>query len=389
MTAMPPVSESLRAEPRARQLVRTHDQESLHTAVRDLLTDHAPWASVLERTESDAPYDMGLWGRLGNLGATGLLIPEALGGSGGDVRDLAVVCEQLGAFVAPVPFIGSAVLATAALVAVQSEPVAAELLGNLASGELTAALAVPATAVPGAQLSTTVLANDGKLNGTVTPVLDLVNAELIVVLALDQGEPALYAVQADEYSAPAVQPITALDLTRQLASLQLGETPARLIVRGEAALAAVATALVTGAAMLAAEQVGVAQWSLDTTVAYLKDRHQFGRPIGSFQALKHRMAQVWRRVGLARAAALAAADALAGASDPDEIATMVAVAASYCSETAVFAAEEMIQLHGGIGMTWEHPAHLYLGRAKADELILGAPDQHRSRLAELVDLPAS
>jgi alkylation response protein AidB-like acyl-CoA dehydrogenase len=141
--------------------------------------------------------------------------------------------------------------------------------------------------------------------------------------------------------------------------------------------------------MLAAEQVGIAQWSLETTVAYAKERQQFGRPIGSFQALKHRMAQVWRQVGLARAAAIAAADALATEIDPDEIATVVAVAASYCSETAVLAAEEMIQLHGGIGMTWEHPAHLYLGRAKADELILGAPDQHRSRLAELVNLPAT
>jgi len=372
----------------ARRLIMTEDQEALRAAVRDLLSDHAPWASVLARTESDTPYDIGLWGRLGDLGVTSLLIPQEYGGSGGDARDLAVVCEQLGAFVAPVPFCGSAVLATAALVAVRSEPVAADLLGKLASGELTAALAIPATSVPGAVLSTTVLAEDGKLTGIVTPVLDLWGADLVIVLALDEGQAALYAVQADEFDFPLVQPITALDLTRQVASLELAANPARLIVRGEPALAAVATAVVTGAAMLAAEQVGVAQWSLDTTVAYLKERYQFGRPIGSFQALKHRMAHVWRRLGLARAAAIAAADALAAENDPDEIATVVAVAASYCSETAVFAAEEMIQLHGGIGMTWEHPAHLYLGRAKADELILGAPDQHRARLAELVSLPA-
>jgi len=372
----------------SRRLVLTEDQEALRTAVRDLLSQHSPWASVLARTESDAPYDTSLWVRLGDLGVTSLLIPEEYGGSGGDARDLAVVCEELGAFVAPVPFLGSAVLATAALVAVRSDPVAADLLGKLASGEVTAALAIPATTVPGAVLSTTVLAADGKLTGTVTPVVDLVGAGLVIVLALDDGEPALYAVRPDESTAPPVRPITPLDLTRQVASLELVAHPAQLIVRGEPALSAVATAVVAGAAMLAAEQVGLAQWSLDTTVAYLKDRHQFGRPIGSFQALKHRMAQVWRRLGLARAAAIAAADVLVTETNPDEIATVVAVAASYCSETAVFAAEEMIQLLGGIGMTWEHPAHLYLARAKADELILGAPDQHRARLAELVDLPA-
>ncbi|CAN5415130.1 acyl-CoA dehydrogenase family protein [soil metagenome] len=371
-----------------RQLVFTEDQEALRTAVRDLLSDHVPWASVLARTESDSPYDLGLWGRLGDLGATGLLIPEAYGGAGGDARDLAVVCEQLGAFVAPVPFLGSAVLATAALVAVQSQPLAAELLGELARGELTAALAVPATTVPGVQLSTTVLAADGRLTGTVTPIVDLAAAQVAVVLALKDGEAALYAVRLDADEA-ALGAITPLDLTRPVGCLELGGAPARLIISGDPALAAVATALGTGAAMLAAEQVGIAQWSLETTVAYAKERQQFGRPIGSFQALKHRMAQVWRQVGLARAAAIAAADALATEIDPDEIATVVAVAASYCSETAVLAAEEMIQLHGGIGMTWEHPAHLYLGRAKADELILGAPDQHRSRLAELVNLPAT
>jgi len=371
-----------------RQLVFTEDQEALRTAVRDLLSDHVPWASVLARTESDSPYDLGLWGRLGDLGATGLLIPEAYGGAGGDARDLAVVCEQLGAFVAPVPFLGSAVLATAALVAVQSQPLAAELLGELARGELTAALAVPATTVPGVQLSTTVLAADGRLTGTVTPIVDLAAAQVAVVLALKDGEAGLYAVRLDADEA-AVGAITPLDLTRPVGCLELGGAPARLIISGDPALAAVATALGTGAAMLAAEQVGIAQWSLETTVAYAKERQQFGRPIGSFQALKHRMAQVWRQVGLARAAAIAAADALATEIDPDEIATVVAVAASYCSETAVLAAEEMIQLHGGIGMTWEHPAHLYLGRAKADELILGAPDQHRSRLAELVNLPAT
>jgi len=374
----------MRAKP-SRQLVLTEAQEALRTAVRDLLSDHSPWAAVLARTETDTPYDDALWQRLVGLGVSGLLIPEELGGAGGDARDLAVVAEELGAFVAPVPFLGSAVLATEALIAVRSEPLAADLLGQLATGEVTATLGVSATTVPGGILSTTVQTIGGALTGTVTPVIDLGAADLVIVLAWDEGEPALYAVRPDD-SAARVTAITPLDLTRPLGSLHLSDAPGQLIVRGHAALAEVATSLVTAAAMLAAEQVGLAQWSLDTTVAYLKDRHQFGRPIGSFQALKHRMAHVWRRTALARAAAIAAADALATETDPDEIATVVAVAASYCSETAVFAAEEMVQLHGGIGMTWEHPAHLYLGRAKADELLFGTPDQHRSRLGDLVKL---
>ncbi len=377
---------SARSADSTRQLVLTEDQEALRTAVRQLLADHSPWSAVLARVESDTPYDTELWRRLGDLGVTGLLIPEELGGAGGTAADLAVVAEQLGAFVAPVPFLGSAVLATEALLAVRAKPLAAELLAQLAAGEVTATLGVSATTIPGGMLSTAVQAVRGALSGTVSPVIDLAAADVVIVLAWDEGEPALYAVSPDDRAA-VVTPITPLDLTRPIGSLDLTDAPGNLIVRGHSALAEVATALVTGAAMLAAEQVGIAQWSLDTTVAYLKERHQFGRPIGSFQALKHRVAHVWRRTGLARAAAIAAADALAREGDPDEIGTLVAVAASYCSETAVFAAEEMVQLHGGIGMTWEHPAHLYLARAKADELLLGTPDQHRSRLGELVKLP--
>lgn len=387
MSTQVSAADSSVTESRAPRLVTTEDQDALRTAVRDLLADHAPWSSVLASVEAETPYDAPLWTRLSrDLGVTGLLIPESHGGAGGDTRDLAVVSEQLGAFVAPVPFLGSAVLATAALVAVRSEPTAAELLAQLASGETTAALAIPATAVPGALLSTTVLAVDGALTGAVSPVIDLTGADVALVLAWDERDPALYAARPDAGTA-VVTPVTSLDLTRRLGALELTAAPARRIVGGQAALTAVATAMVTGAAMLAAEQVGVAQWSLDTTVAYLKERRQFGRPIGSFQALKHRAAHIWRRLEMARATAMAAADALAGQEDPDEIATLVAVAASYCAETALLAAEEMVQMHGGIGMTWEHPAHLYLGRAKADQLILGAPDQHRARLGELVDLP--
>ena len=151
--------------------------------------------------------------------------------------------------------------------------------------------------------------------------------------------------------------------------------------------AALRRAIGAGAALMASEQVGVAQWCLTTTVAYLKERRQFGRPVGGFQALKHRLADLFVAVESAAAAARYAAATLA-VQDPDhEVAT--ALAQAYCGEVAVRAAEEAVQLHAGIGMTWEHPAHLYLKRAKADQIAFGTSGAHRLRLAGLVDLPAA
>jgi alkylation response protein AidB-like acyl-CoA dehydrogenase len=152
-----------------------------------------------------------------------------------------------------------------------------------------------------------------------------------------------------------------------------------------AAEAAVGRALLTGAGLLASEQLGISEWCLTETVRYTRERHQFNRPVGSFQALKHRLARLWLEIVSARAAARHAADALA--TDSPDAAVAVAVAQSACSKVAVHAAEECVQLHGGIGMTWEHPAHLFLKRAKADELALGTPGRHRSALASLVGLP--
>jgi alkylation response protein AidB-like acyl-CoA dehydrogenase len=146
----------------------------------------------------------------------------------------------------------------------------------------------------------------------------------------------------------------------------------------------VRTALTVGAALLASEQLGLAQWCLDTTVEYAKTRYQFGRPIGSFQALKHRLADLFVDVTQARAAARNAANC--AATGDDDLAVAAAVAQAWCSPLAVRAAEECVQLHGGIGFTWEHPAHLFLKRAKADAVAFGNADRHRQALAALVDL---
>ncbi|GAB2999263.1 acyl-CoA/acyl-ACP dehydrogenase [Amycolatopsis acidiphila] len=362
-------------------LLYSEVEEDLRASVRDLFADKAAAASVLARTESAEPYDLKLWRTLAaELGTAGLHVPEELGGQGASTRELAVVLEELGRAVVPVPFLGSAVLATSALLACDSDE-SGQLLRRLAAGEAIGALAVTLSTWPGAEFPTAARADaDGVLSGRIGLVADASVADVLVVPALGPDGPGLYAVEG-----ATVTEATSLDLTRRLADVTVDGAAGRLLAGPDRAAEALQHALLVGAGLLASEQLGVAQWCLDETVGYVKQRYQFGRPVGSFQALKHRLADLYLELVTARAAARNAADALA---DGRDVAIAVAVAQSACASVAVHAAEEAIQLHGGIGMTWEHPAHLYLKRAKSDELALGTPGRHRAALAKLVDLPA-
>ena len=443
----------------AADLLYSETERDLAAALSDLLAAAAAPADVVARTERPETYDAKLWRTVAaEIGIAGLLIPEPLGGAGASYRELAAAAEQFGAAVAPIPYLGSAVVATAALLsaarsaaaaadadpaaqgpaapwtsgeglsgpaaaaraaalraqardgsagAAQAAPVspAAGLLRQLADGSLTAALAVTATAAPRGPFPAAVRVSgrasagsgrDGtgaggdragegmvKLRGMVKAVIDALPAGMLLVPA--EGVPnGLFLVDA---SAAGVHrtPVISLDMTRQLCDISFDDAEARLIVIGEAARTAVDAGLAAGAAMLAAEQLGLAQRCLDQTVAYVKERRQFARQIGSFQALKHRLADLWTTITLARAASRYAAACLA-ANNPDAP-VAVALAKSACCEAAVLAAEEMVQLHGGIGFTWEHPAHLYLKRAKAASVTFGTPGAHLSALTALVDLP--
>jgi alkylation response protein AidB-like acyl-CoA dehydrogenase len=368
-------------------LLYSEVEEDLRSSVRALLTTGAEPGAVLARTESTEPCDLKLWRTLAaDLGAAGLAVPEELGGHGASAREVALVLEELGRSVAPVPFLGSVVLATSALLGADTgQEVVAELLSRLAAGDLIGTLTVPLTAQPGAEFPDAVeVSANGTLTGRVGTVVDASVAELLVVPAVGPDGPGLYAANSSATGA-SVTEIVSLDLTRRIADVVLTDTPARLVAGPEHAPAALEHALRTGAGLLASEQLGIAEWCLTETVRYLKERYQFGRQVGSFQALKHRLANLYVEVVNARAAARYAADALATGSEDIPIA--VAVAKSRCSTIAVHAAEEAIQLHGGIGMTWEHPAHLYLKRAKSDELALGTPGKHRATLAGLINLP--
>ncbi|MGP4025597.1 acyl-CoA dehydrogenase family protein [Actinomadura sp. 3N407] len=352
-------------------LLYSEIESDLRASVREVLDDKAPWTSVLAGTEKDEPYDAALWRAVAaQLGCAGLPVPEDLGGAGATWRETAVVMEELGRSAAPVPFLSSAVIATAALVAAGER----DLLTRLASGERIAVLAVPFSTAPG-DAEATVRAEDGAVTGAVTSVADGMAADVFLVPAAG----GLYAVDAADARRTAV---TSLDMTRRLADVVLSGAPARRVAEGTGAVRA---GLMTGAAMLASEQLGLAERCLDDTVAYVKTRYQFGRPVGSYQGLKHRLADLWTSITQARAVARHAASCTAAGDDGTAVA--VAVAQAHCSAVALKAAEECVQMHGGIGFTWEHPAHLYLKRAKADSIALGTPGRHRAALVALVDLP--
>lgn len=317
----------------------------LRASVRKAIERHAPTDKLNAIYDGTDDVTGPLWSAFVELGLPGLLVPESLGGAGASAREAAAVLEELGRAAAPSPFLTSSVVATTVLVALGDT----EILPALASGEQTAALlAGPAVGLPAD------------------------------VLLVPEGE-ALYAVRGAR-----VSPVSSLDMTRPLADVDL-DGAERTLLSSDAS-AAIDAGLLMGAGLLASEQVGVARWALEETIAYLKERRQFGRVVGGFQALKHRLADLYTQVEQADAAARYAAATLATGDADAPVA--VRVAASYCAEVAVHATEEAVQLHGGLGMTWEHPAHLHLKRAKADALLLGTPESHRAALAVLVDLPA-
>jgi alkylation response protein AidB-like acyl-CoA dehydrogenase len=277
-----------------------------------------------------------------------------------------VVAEELGRAVAPVPFLGHAMAVAALLAAGETE-----LLSDLAAGERTATLVVPFTTMPGAASTGTASVADARI------------ADVLLVPAGSGASTELIAIDA---STARITPVTSLDMTRPLADIDVDPGGSgRVLARGVTAQGAVEHGLRMGTMLLAAEQVGIADRVLEMTVAYLKERRQFGRIIGSYQALKHRCADLW--VALTQARAVARYAAVCAATDAEDLAAAVALAKAHCGPVALRTAEEGVQLHGGIGFTWEHPAHLYLKRAAADAVALGSADRHRAALARLVDIP--
>ena len=358
------------------------EQQELRTLARGFLAATSPESRVREVMATADGVDLPLWRRLATEpGLVGLGVPEEYGGAGQGLVEVGVVAEELGRGLTCVPFLSTQAAATALLQA-DDEPARRRYLPDLVAGRLVATLAVTE---PGGRWDRDAVATraeaDGagagwRLTGTKAFVLDGHVADLLLVAAGTADGIGLFGVAADAGGLRR-EPLDTLDPTRRQATVHLDRAPAtRLAVAGDA-WPVVARALDEAAAVLAAEQVGIAQQALDLSVAYAKVREQFGRPIGSFQAVKHQLADVLLEVESARAAAWYAL--LAAAGDPGFAAT-ASLAKAFCSDACLLATQRMIQVHGGIGFTWEHPAHLYLKRARSSAQLFGDPAHHRERL---------
>ncbi|MEE4599434.1 acyl-CoA dehydrogenase family protein [Streptomyces sp. DSM 41524] len=364
------------------QGVLTEEQVYLRKTVGELLKDRAARSSVLE--VADRPdYDRELWTLMAQqVGLHGLAIPEAYGGAGWGPVELAVVFEEMGAVLLCAPFFASVALAANALLASGDEPMCAEYLPGIASGDRIGSLALVegsgSWGEEGVQLSANWAGGSWQLTGRKTYVIDGCAADFLVVAARSEAGVSLFVVDA---VAPGVnrEPLRTLDPTRKQATVTFTNVSARLLGEEGVGWHALERTLNLAAIYLACEQVGGAARSLEIAVDYAQSRRQFNRPIGSFQAIKHKCADMLVAVELARSAALFAAGA--AAESRHDVPVLASLAKAVCSESFVRCAAETIQIHGGIGFTWEHPAQLYFKRARSSEVLLGTPAYHRKLLA--------
>ncbi len=364
------------------------EQEELRTAVRRFLAEKSPETEVRRLMDTTEGYDPAVWGQMADqLGLQSLTIPEEFGGSGFTYVELLVVLEEMGAALLCAPFFSSVALGANALLTSDDDDAKKSYLPAIASGETIATLAITEDNgrwdFGGIELAATQKGDGWVLDGHKMFVIDGHVADLIMVAARTGAGVTLFAVAGDAAGLTRTA-LPTMDQTRKQARLEFSGTPATLIGTEGGAEPGLSKTLDLAAVALAAEQVGGAQHVLDASVEYAKTRIQFGRPIGSFQAIKHKCADMLLEVESAKSAAYYAA--WAAAEDSDELPVVASLAKSYCSEAYFHAAAENIQIHGGIGFTWEHPAHLYFKRAKSSELLLGDPSYHRELLAQRIGI---
>jgi alkylation response protein AidB-like acyl-CoA dehydrogenase len=357
--------------------------DDLRDLVRDFLTVTSPSAAVRELMMTDAGYDDAGWRKMaGELGLHGIAVPEEWGGAGADMSALAVVFEELGRALACAPFFSTVAMATQALLSSGDREAIAAFVPSIVDGSTTATLILNGSleAWDPDRVTLTARHDDGfHVHGDADMVLDGHTADVILLAARTDAGISLFAVDATDGGVER-EALASLDRTRKVARMRFDAASARLIGTDGEADDGLARASDLAIVALAAEQVGAAQRCLDTAVGYAKERIQFGRAIGSFQAIKHRCADMLVLVEGARSAAMHAAEVAA----TDELATAASVAKMACSEAFLHVALDNMRIHGGIGFTWEHDAHLFVRRAKASQLTFGSPDHHAQRLANLV-----
>ena len=366
----------------------SEEQEELRKIVRDFLNAKSSEATVRELMETESGYDPAVWSQLAEqLGVQSLIIPEEFGGQGFGYVELIVVLEEMGRRLLCAPFFSTVALATNALLSSGDDAAKADYLPGIASGETIATLAFTEANGRWDEAGITIEATksgDGyTISGEKMYVLDGHTANLVLVAARTGGAVSLFAVEGGAAGLNAT-PLSTMDQTRKQAKVTFDNTPARLVGAEGSGWDILSRTLDLAAVALAAEQVGGAQECLEMAVQYAKDRVQFGRPIGSFQAIKHKCADMLLEVESAKSAAYYAGWCASELND--ELPSVASLAKSYCSEAYFHTTAENIQIHGGIGFTWEHPAHLYFKRAKSSELFLGDPTYHRELLAQRIGI---
>jgi alkylation response protein AidB-like acyl-CoA dehydrogenase len=366
----------------------SEEQEELRKSVRRFLEDKSPESEVRRLMETTEGYDPAVWRQMGEqLGLQGLAIPEEYGGSGYTYVELIVILEEMGRALLCAPYFSTVALAANTLLVSGDDGAKKEHLPGIATGETIATLAFTEDSgrwdEAGITMEATRAGDGYTLSGHKMFVLDGHTADLILVAARSGGGVSLFAVAGDAGGLTRT-PLSTMDQTRKQARLEFAETPARLVGTEGEGWAVLSKVLDLAAVALAAEQVGGAQKVLEMSVEYAKNRVQFGRPIGSFQAIKHKCADMLLEVESAKSAAYYAG--WAAAEDNDELPVVASLAKAYCSDAYFHATAENIQIHGGIGFTWEHPAHLYFKRAKSSELLFGDPTYHRELLAQRIGI---
>jgi alkylation response protein AidB-like acyl-CoA dehydrogenase len=368
----------------------SEEQEELRKQTRRWIEQRSPSSVVRKVMETEEGFDPAQWQEMASMGWQAMAIPEEFGGAGFGFLELAVLLEEMGTALLPAPFLSSVILSGTAVLEAGSDDQKQKFLGGIAAGETRAALAftepngrwdetgVEATAEP--------TGSGFRLHGIKSFVIDGHTATDLIVAARAPEGVGLFRLPGE---APGIsrRRLETLDMTRKQAEVRLEGAevgPDDVIGPIGSGWQTIERVLEKAIVALAAEQVGGAQMCLEMAVDYAKTRHQFGRPIGSFQAIKHKCADMLVQVESAKSAAYYAA--WAASEDNEELALVAPLAKSYCSEAYYFCASENIQIHGGIGFTWEHDAHLYFKRAKSSQLLFGDPAYHRARLADALGL---
>lgn len=370
------------------QLGYGEDQEELRRFVRQFLEEKSSESAVRALMDTEEGYDDAVWRQMATqMGLQGIAIAERHGGGGFTFRELVLVFEEMGQALLCAPYFSTVVLGAGALHESGDEAACEEFLPAIASGDCVATLAFEEDGRRHDNASfETAAVTDGdgwRLSGEKTYVLDGHTADVVLVAAHTPDGAGLFRCAGDAEGLER-ELLPTLDLTRKQARLAFGDTPAIAVGAPGDGAAILRRVLDLAAVALAAEQVGGTQRCLDMAVGYAKERMQFGRPIGSFQAIKHRCADMLLDAETARSAAYYAG--WCAAVGDDDLPVAAAMAKSHCSDAFFRAAAENIQIHGGIGFTWEHPAHLYFKRAKSSQLMFGDPAHHRARLADMVGL---